>query len=128
MAIADLFHCENITDATADSTRFALVLKRARLVGNDFKIPRRKKIGGELLDVNYKSCYNENKAAILKEAPVFGLTWMGDGATIHRMPLINNLVMCADTPPTVVEIHDYAEHMAKGGKKDAPYIAELFVD
>ena len=48
---------------------------------------------------------------------------MSYGATISRMPLFNNLVMCADVPPAVVDIHDCTDHMAVGGKKDAQYLA-----
>ena len=126
MAIADLFHCENIPDSTVQSARFAIVLKKARLVGNDFKMPGRKMIGGPLLALNYKTCFEENKSLILKNADVYGLTWLGDGATIHRMPLLNILTMCGDAPPMVVSIHDCTAHMAAGGKKDAPYISDLF--
>ena len=48
---------------------------------------------------------------------------MSDGATISCMPLVNNLVMRANVPPTVVDIHDCTDHMAAGGKKDAQYLA-----
>ena len=42
------------------------------------------------------------------------------------MPLLNILTMCGDAPPMVVSIHDCTAHMAAGGKKDAPYISDLF--
>ena len=48
---------------------------------------------------------------------------MSDGAKIYRLPLVNNLIMCDDVPPTVVDIHDCTCHMAAGGKKDAKYLA-----
>ena len=41
-----------------------------------------------------------------KDANIFGLSWISDGATISRIPLVNNIVICADVPPTVVDIHD----------------------
>ena len=50
---------------------------------------------------------------------------MSDGATIYCMPLVNNLVMWSDVPPTVVDIHDCTDHMAAGGKKYAKYLAEV---
>jgi hypothetical protein len=53
MAIADFFHCENILDAVAESSRFKRLVKVCRHVGDDFVVPNRKKIGGELLDINY---------------------------------------------------------------------------
>ena len=95
-------------------------------IGKGFVIPDRNKIDGSLLDLNFNQTKEHNKIAILKDADLFGLAWLGDGATIKIMPLINTLVMCANTPPTVVAIHDCTDHMAAGGKKNAPYIAKLF--
>ncbi len=43
MAIAD---CENIPDNVAKSYQFKKMLQQARLVGKDFKILDRRKIGG----------------------------------------------------------------------------------
>jgi len=45
---------------------------------------------------------------------VFGITVMGDGATIHRMPLMNILAMSGSTPPLTIGIVDCTEHMAAG--------------
>ena len=67
-----------------------------------------------------------NDRELMKNALTFGLVFLDDGATIKRMPLINCMAMCGDTPPTVLSINDCTEHLAKGGKKDAPYIASLF--
>ena len=97
-----------------------------RLVGDDFVDPNRKKVGGELLDINYENTYSLNKADLIKQAKVFGFAWMGDGATIHKMPLMNILALNGTTAPMTVLIHDCTKHMEEGGKKDAPYIAELF--
>ena len=36
IAIADLFHCENIQDIAVESRRFSTLLAKARLVGNGF--------------------------------------------------------------------------------------------
>ena len=51
---------------------------------------------------------------------------MGDGATIHQMPLMNTLAMTGTTPPMTISIQDCTKHMAEGGKNDASYIAGLF--
>jgi len=115
MAIADFFHCENIPDAVAESSRFKRLVKVCLHVGDDFVVPNRKKVGGELLDINYENTYNLNKAELIREARVFGFAWMGDGATIHKMPLMNILALNGTTPPMTVSIHD--------GKRDATFIA-----
>jgi hypothetical protein len=57
---------------------------------------------------------------------VFGLFFLGDGATVKRMPLINILASCTDTPPITVAIQDCTKHLQEGGKKDALYIANIF--
>ena len=51
---------------------------------------------------------------------------MGDGATIHKMPLMNILALNGTTAPMTVSIHNCTKHMEAGGKKDATFIAELF--
>ncbi len=66
MAIADFFHCENIPDLVVESPRFIPLVSVCRLVGEDFVVPHRKKIGGELLDLNYANIYQQNKAKLLK--------------------------------------------------------------
>lgn len=126
MAIADFFHCDNLPDTLAESPRFRRIINLARLVGSDFKCPNKKLIGGELLDINFKNCYERNKKDLLSEVSAFGFAWIGDGATVHRMPLINVLCTSGVTPPTVVGIYDCSEHLAGGGKKDASFIANLF--
>jgi hypothetical protein len=81
-----------------------------------------------LLDLNFQTNYNDNKTNLLKGADVFGLSFHGDGATVKRMPLMNILAACADTPPITVSIQDCTKHLQQGGKKDASYIAEMFDD
>ena len=126
MAIADFFHCENLPDSVVESPRFHRLIKVSRLVGEDIVVTHRKKIGGELFDLDYQNTYERNKADLLKEVKVFGMAFMGDGATIHCMPLMNILAMSGKTPPNTVSIQDCSKHMAEGGKKDALYIADLF--
>ena len=46
VAIADLWHCHNLPDLAVESARIELVIKYARTVGSDFKIPNRRKIEG----------------------------------------------------------------------------------
>ena len=128
MAIADFFHAQNIPDAVVESPEFKRLVRQCRLVDNTFVIPNKKKIGGELLDINFENIKEINKTNLLKEAAVFGIVLMGDGATIHRMPLLNILAMSGNTPPLTIGILDCTSHMASGGKKDATYIADIFAE
>ena len=75
------------------------------------------------MDHNYGICSDQNRIIVGKGADIFGLSWMSDDTTIYRMTLVKNIVICADVPPTVVDIRDCADHMAAGDKKDAEYLA-----
>ena len=94
MAIADFFHCENIPDAVVESSRFKRMISVCRLLGDKFVPPNAKKLGGALLDLNFTITYERNKEELLKEAGVFGLAFMGDGATIHRTPNATDECSC----------------------------------
>ncbi len=59
---------------------------------------------------------------------MFGLGFLGNGATVKRMPLMNIIALCANTPPITISIHDCTKHMQKGGRKDATYVVGLFED
>jgi hypothetical protein len=84
MAIANFFHCENIPDAVVELPRFIRLVCMCRLIGEDFIVSNRNHIGGDLLDLNYSNVYEQNKANLLNVAKVFGLAFLGNGATfIH---------------------------------------------
>ena len=95
-------------------------MKVCCLVGEDFVVPNCKKVGGELLDINYENTYSLNKAELMKEAKVFEVAWMGDGTNIHKMLLMNILALNGTTAPMTVLIHNCTNHTDEGWKKDTP--------
>jgi len=68
----------------------------------------------------------QSKVALQKEAATFGISFMGDGATVKRMPLVNMMAMGIHCPPVTIKIVDATGHMETGGKKDAVFIARRF--
>ena len=96
------------------------------MVGNDFTPPNRKRLGGTLLDLNAERTSKASCNEKIKVADLWGLTFIGDFATIGRMPLLNILVLCGDLPPSVLAIKECTEQLVKGGKKDASYVASEF--
>ncbi len=80
------------------------------------------------MSLNFQFTYDKNISKLLQDAEVFGLRWLGDGATIKQMHLLNILVLCRNTPPTVVSIVDCMTHMSDGGRKMQHifYIMEQF--
>ena len=126
LAIADCWFTNGWSDNSIMSASFARLVKYARLTTSDFIIPNRNKLGGPLLRLSYDATKEVNKTTLMRAASTWGLSFMGDGATVSRMPLINVLGMCGDSPPIVVAVNDCTEHMAGGGKKDATYISKVF--
>ncbi len=64
------------------------------------------KLSDHLLDINFQAINEGNKRVIKENANMFGFSWIGDGATIKRMSLLNMLAMCGSKPPTVIAILD----------------------
>ncbi len=59
----------------------------------------------------------KNKDMILKKATVFGYGWLGDGASIKRMFLLNMLIMCGGEAPVTVSVCDCTDHTVDGNKR-----------
>ena len=57
-----------------------------------------------------------NLATIKKEAEIFGLLFLGDGATISRCPLLNILASTKKILVSVLEIVYCQGHLANGNK------------
>jgi hypothetical protein len=63
--------------------------------------------------------------SLLKESKVFGIALFGNGATIQKSPMMIFLGSSPNNPFALLDIVDCTSEMAKGGKKDAKYIAEF---
>ena len=63
-----------------------------------------------------------------KESEIFGLLFLGDGATIYRVPLLNILVSGKNLHVAVLELLDCQGHLADGGTKNATFICNRFLD
>ncbi len=61
----------------------------------------------------------------MKESKVFGIELFGNGATIQKVPMMTFLGSSPNNPFALLDIVDRTSEMAKGGKKDAKYIAGL---
>ena len=93
----------------------------------NYKPPSRNQVAGELLDLNYEVYIKHNFVELMKDAEYFGISLFGDGATVHKSPLLNILGSSIYMPACCLEIVDCHEHMANGGKKDAQFIANCFI-
>jgi hypothetical protein len=127
MAIADLIHSCGLPFSLASHHKFHRVLSLAKIVSKKYIPPGRNKVGGELLDLNYDIYIKNTLALLLKEADVYGITFFGDAATVKKSPLINILASSVHLAVGCLRIVDCSSHLESDGRKDAAYIAELFV-
>jgi hypothetical protein len=127
MAIADLIHSCGLPFSLASHHKFHRVLTCAKQAPKNYTPPNRNIIAGKLLDINYNIYQNKTTEKLLKDAEIYGLTFFGDGATIRKSPLINILASSVHEPAGCLSIVDCTGHMESDGRKDASYIASLFV-
>ena len=92
-------------------------MELSRNVSKTYISPNRKLIPKELLDVIHEQNMKSNLAMIKKEAEIFGLLFLGDGATISRRPLLNILAYSKNMPIAVLYIVDCQGCLADGNKK-----------
>ena len=126
IAIADLVHSNLLPFSLPSDAKFKKVLDMARHLSASYTPPGTHAGGGRLLDVIYETNYAHTLRTLIQDAKLFGCSLFGDGATIVTIPMINILGAGIHNPMAILGIADCTEHIASGGTKDAPYIANLF--
>ena len=71
---------------------FKKVIELARTVSKCYQPSNRKLTSKDILDVINDQNMERNLILIEKESDIFGLLFLGDGATISRISLLNILV------------------------------------
>ena len=126
--IADLIISEGLSFNISHKPRFKKVLDLARTVSKCYQHPNRKLISKDLLDVINDQNMERNLSLIKKESDIFGLLFLGDGATISRVPLLNILVSGKNLPVAVLELVDGQVHLADVGEKNRTFTCNIFLD
>ena len=86
VAISDLIVSEGLSFNISQKPRFKKVLELARTVSKFQQPPNRELISKDLLDLIHDQNMERNLSLIKKESDIFGLLFLGDGATISRIP------------------------------------------
>ena len=69
-----------------------------------------------------------NLILIKKESDIFGFLFLGDGATISRIPLLKKLVSGKYLTVAVLELIDCQGYLVDGGWKDRTFICNRFLE
>jgi hypothetical protein len=125
-AIADFIHSKGLPFSLTEDVKFKNMIKKARYASLDYEPPKRKAISGELLTALYKdyvkTCHNK----LLLNVMYYGLSLIGDGATIKKMPLFNILVSGQECQIYVARVYDCTEDLQVGQNKSGEFLANLF--
>jgi hypothetical protein len=123
-AIADMIHSHGLPFSLSDSPRLKLVLKLAKTVSTLYVPPSRNTVSGSLLKANFNKIQHDGRKELLNEtAGIFGISIMGDGATIKKLPLFNILASGVSKPTFVLRVCDSTKHLEVGTGKHGRIIA-----
>ena len=114
VTIADIIISEGLSLNLSQKPRLKKVLDLARTVSTSYQPPNRKLVYKDLLDVINDHNMERNLSLIKKESEIFGLLFLGDGATINRIPLLNIFVSGNVFPVSVLEPVDCQGHLEDG--------------
>ena len=126
-AFAKMIHAKNLSLDFGQDKLVKNCLHFARMVGPNYEPPKKDAVGGVLLTENLNKTKEKRDKALMRDSDIFGLSMMGDGATIKKKPFFNILAYGYHLPAAVLAIVDCTKHLVAGGKKDAEYIARQFL-
>ena len=92
VAIADPIISEGVSFNIAQKPRLKKVIDLAINMSKYYQPPNRYLIPKDLLDLINNQIIERNLILIKKESDIFGFSFLGDGATIFKIPLLNILV------------------------------------
>eukprot|EP00956_Cyclotella_meneghiniana_P025659 scaffold53954_cov63-Cyclotella_meneghiniana.AAC.3 len=124
-AIAQLVYCKGLPFTFGECPYFQRVLDAARLAPRGFKPPKKNLLAGPMLDIAYNTQLERDLHALLVDAEIFGLAFFGDGATIHKCPLVNIFAAAVYCPAVLINIIDCTERLVAGEKKDGAFISSF---
>ena len=80
-----------------------------------------------MLKALYAINWLESITILVADSNLFRITLFGDGAMIKTIPMGNTLAAGVNNPFALLDVFDCSEHCSKAGRKDASYIAKLFL-
>ena len=128
-ALSDFFDGLGIAHSKIDSPLAKKCFAAIKNAPRDWKPPSSATLRGNLLDAQFQVDQDERTRA-LEHVGVqkFGLTVTTDGATIHKSPLLNFILLCVVWPKAFfLKCADCTKHLAGGGAKDAEYVTTLMI-
>ena len=97
-------------------------------MSKSYQSPNINLISKYLLDVIHDHNMERNLSLIKNESQNFEYLFLGDGATISRIPLLNILISGNTLPVAVLELVGCQGHLEDGGGKYGTFICNRFIE
>ena len=111
IAVADLIVSKGLPFSLSEDVKFKQLLALAKHAPVNYTPPSRYKVSGLYLEQIHAQYVETSIAQLSIKAMFFGLSVMGDGATIKKSPLLNFLVSGAYYPIYVAKILDTSDDL-----------------
>ena len=102
VAIADIIIYEGLSFNISQKPRFKKVIDLAITVSKSYQPPNKNLISKDILDVIHDQNMESNLSSIKSGSDIFGLLFLGDGATISRISLLKMLVSGKNLPVSIL--------------------------
>ena len=102
VAIADIIIYEGLSFNISQKPRFKKVIDLAITVSKSYQPPNKNLISKDILDVIHDQNMESNLSLIKSGSDIFGLLFLGDGATISRISLLKMLVSGKNLPVSIL--------------------------
>jgi len=93
-----------------------------KTTSQNYKLPSRKRLSGDLLDINYEVQEAASLKALKNGADIGGVQFCSDFATIGGHACLDILTSGPHVQSVVLDIVDCHEHLADGGIKDGKFV------
>ena len=127
IAVAALVHSNVLIFTVGKDMKFQKCIDLVRRPPPDYVPPDHNAVGVPLFNTLYGINWTEGITILMADCKLYGITLFGDGATIKTIPMINALGAGVNNPFALLDVFDCSDHCANAGKKDAVYIATLFL-
>lgn len=126
-SIADFFFSSNTPTSLVESAEFRHMLYCNKQTEPDYSAPTNASLSGPLLSSCFSTHRTTNNRIMGSDANTYGLSLLSDSATVGGDPLSNILGHNPNSRAVCLDVVDSTDHLVKGGKKDARYIARYMI-
>ena len=99
----------------------------SRQTRSQYKPPEINIVGGVLLEDNFEHVKGKTDTQLQKDSTPYGMTAVGDGEIIVKMPLLNVLVSTYGTTTDVIKVHGFSRNFAGGGENMLSILQKIFL-